>query len=86
MPIRPENLHRYPRDWPQISLAIKQRAGWRCECGGECGRPAGHLDTDKRCRNHHNQPAYDATHHAQTRQRTRTALIEALMEPLFDLG
>ena len=58
MPIRPENVHRYPPDWVEISLGIKSRAGWRCECLGECGRPAGHLDADGRCRNHHHQPAY----------------------------
>lgn len=34
MPIRPENRARYPKDWAQISLAIRQRAGQRCE---ECG-------------------------------------------------
>jgi len=121
VPIRPENLHRYPPDWPQISLAIKERAEWRCECRGECGRPDDHLDVDDRCRNHHKQPAhgtgnrvvlttahldhvpehcdpdnlrafcngchlhYDADHHAQTRQRTRTAQLEAQMTPLFDL-
>jgi hypothetical protein len=38
VPIRPENRHRYPDDWDEISAAIKQRAGWRCECTGECGR------------------------------------------------
>ncbi|MFB7852375.1 hypothetical protein ACFC34_35910 [Streptomyces sp. NPDC056053] len=38
MPIRPENLHRYPRDWPQISARIRfQRARGRCECTGHCG-------------------------------------------------
>ena len=37
MPIRPENKLRYPRDWKQISLAIRERAGQRCECRGECG-------------------------------------------------
>ncbi|MEF3117609.1 hypothetical protein [Streptomyces chrestomyceticus] len=38
MPIRPENLHRYPRDWPQISARIRfERAGGRCECTGQCG-------------------------------------------------
>ncbi|MGW8985118.1 hypothetical protein ACWGQ9_20930 [Streptomyces parvus] len=38
MPIRPENLHRYPRDWPQISARIRfERAGGRCECTGHCG-------------------------------------------------
>lgn len=39
MPIRPENLHRYPADWKQISLRIRtERAAGRCECLGECGR------------------------------------------------
>lgn len=38
MPIRPENLHRYPRDWPQISARIRfVRARGRCECTGHCG-------------------------------------------------
>lgn len=31
MPIRPENRARYPRDWPAISRAIRERAGNRCE-------------------------------------------------------
>jgi 5-methylcytosine-specific restriction endonuclease McrA len=31
MPIRPENKARYPKDWPQISQRIRERAGWRCE-------------------------------------------------------
>ena len=34
MPIRPENKHRYPRDWKQIRAAILDRAGHRCE---QCG-------------------------------------------------
>lgn len=34
MPIRPENRDRYPKDWPEISAAIRTRAGNRCEwCG-----------------------------------------------------
>lgn len=34
MPIRPENRARYPADWPEISMGIRQRADWRCEfCG-----------------------------------------------------
>lgn len=37
MPIRPENRARYPKDWKQISLAIRDRAQQRCECTGECG-------------------------------------------------
>jgi len=55
MPIRPENKDRYPADWGEISKAIKERAGWRCECEGECGRgthPAG------RCPNVHDGEAY----------------------------
>jgi hypothetical protein len=40
MPIRPENLNRYPPDWPQISYAIRARAGFRCEA---CGVPNGDL-------------------------------------------
>lgn len=31
MPIRPENRARYPADWPAISRAARERAGWRCE-------------------------------------------------------
>ena len=58
MPLRPENRGRYPADWPEISRAIKERAGWRCECAGECGRPYLHLDVDDRCRNRHGEPAY----------------------------
>ena len=34
----PMNRSKYPVDWPQISLMIRQeRARWRCECTGECG-------------------------------------------------
>lgn len=54
MPIRPENRARYPADWESISWSIKMRAGWRCECEGECGRGT-HVG---RCPNHHDQPAY----------------------------
>jgi hypothetical protein len=38
MPIRPENKARYPKDWSAISARIRERAGNRCECEGECGR------------------------------------------------
>lgn len=54
MPIRPENRGRYPSDWAEISTGIKDRAGWRCECRGECGRGS-HLG---RCPNRHGMPAY----------------------------
>ena len=54
MPIRPENRDRYPADWPEISNAVKESAGWRCECEGECGRSG----CKGRCPNRHGQPAY----------------------------
>lgn len=31
MPIRPENRHRYPKDWRAIRAAILERAGNACE-------------------------------------------------------
>lgn len=50
MPVRPENRGRYPADWPAISHRIRfVRAGGRCECRGECGRPETHLAEDGRC-------------------------------------
>jgi 5-methylcytosine-specific restriction endonuclease McrA len=40
MPIRQENLARYPADWKAISRAIRERAGQRCqECEAENGKP-----------------------------------------------
>lgn len=36
MPIRPENRARYPRNWPDISGQVRERAGHRCEWPG-CG-------------------------------------------------
>jgi 5-methylcytosine-specific restriction endonuclease McrA len=40
MPIRPENRARYPKDWPAIRRAIRERAQERCEsCGAENGKP-----------------------------------------------
>ncbi|MFD4528426.1 hypothetical protein ACFWP7_31810 [Streptomyces sp. NPDC058470] len=54
MPIRPENILRYPANWPEISRAIKDRAGWRCECEGECGRGT----HPGRCPNVHEGEAY----------------------------
>lgn len=57
-PIRPENRDRYPDDWADISARIRHdRAGDRCECRGECGRPEYHLAFDGRCANHNGQPA-----------------------------
>lgn len=55
MPIRPENRHRYPADWKQISHRIRfERAASRCECEGECGRGTHY----GRCPNRHGGNAY----------------------------
>lgn len=37
MPIRPGERARYPKEWPAISRRIRDRAGQRCECTGQCG-------------------------------------------------
>jgi hypothetical protein len=34
MPIKPENRARYPKDWKAISVAAKERAGWKCAHAG----------------------------------------------------
>lgn len=59
MPIRPENVDRYPDDWPAISLGIRRdRAGWRCECLGECGMShANGRHARGRCPNRHGSPS-----------------------------
>ena len=58
MPIRPENVSRYPADWGEISRRIRfERAQGRCECDGRCGRPSYHLDLDGRCMNVNGRPA-----------------------------
>lgn len=52
MPIRAENRHRYPDDWPDISRHIrKYRAADRCECDGRCG-----TDHHGRCAARNGQP------------------------------
>lgn len=53
MPIAPEDLVRYPPDWPRIARAVKAgRAGWRCECTGQCGEHPG-----QRCPRRQGDPA-----------------------------
>lgn len=53
MPIRPENAHRYPPDWPEISHRIRfERASGQCECTGQCG-----LHRGRRCVERHGEPA-----------------------------
>lgn len=36
----PFQKDRYPKNWPEISLAIRNREGWRCAwCGARNGEP-----------------------------------------------
>lgn len=42
----------YPVNWPQISIAIRERAGGRCECTGQCG-----LHHEHRCVELNGRPA-----------------------------
>jgi hypothetical protein len=36
-PKMPIDYSLYPKDWTAISLSIRHRAGYICECTGECG-------------------------------------------------
>ena len=49
-------LQRYPNDWKKISAAIRERAGNRCECEGECGLHRTHPGP-RRCIEINGQPA-----------------------------
>lgn len=55
MPIRAENKHRYPKDWPAISKAIRDRAGHRCE---KCKAPNGALVLRFTSEDYHPTPVY----------------------------
>lgn len=45
----PMDKARYPKDWKQISLRIKEQADWKCQqCGKQCRRPKEPFDTHKR--------------------------------------
>lgn len=49
MPIRPENRHRYPKDWPAIRNRIVARAGNKCErCGVQNHALGGRSSVDGR--------------------------------------
>lgn len=48
MPIRPENKNRYPKDWPSIAAAIRERAGHCCEDCGVRNYALGGRDSDGR--------------------------------------
>ncbi len=58
MPLSREARAKYPPDWDERALAVKEAAGWRCQCTGYCKRPGDHLGADGRCVNVHGRPAY----------------------------
>ena len=45
----PMDMARYPLDWNQIALRIKEEANWTCrDCGMQCRRPGEPFDTHRR--------------------------------------
>jgi hypothetical protein len=45
----PVDRTRYPDNWTQIALAIKEGCGWVCQCCGmQCRRPGEPFDTHRR--------------------------------------
>ncbi|MBI5950207.1 MAG: hypothetical protein HY865_01005 [Chloroflexi bacterium] len=46
----PVDMKRYPENWREISLCIRERSGGVCECTGECGTHKG------RCTAHNYEP------------------------------
>lgn len=46
----------YPADWKQVSKRVRERAGNRCECMGECGLHKDHPGP-RRCVEMNGQPA-----------------------------
>lgn len=44
----PMDLSKYPKNWKEIALRIKNEAQWQCECcGKQCRRPWEVFDTHK---------------------------------------
>lgn len=40
---------RYPSNWKQLALAIKEKAQWKCQvCGMQCRKPGEPFDTHRR--------------------------------------
>lgn len=47
----------YGLDWPTVSLAAKEAAGWKCQCDGRCGwRNCGVRLHRTRCGAEHDAP------------------------------
>lgn len=45
----PMEKERYPVNWKEIALSVKELAGWRCAaCGKQCRKPGEKFDTHRR--------------------------------------
>lgn len=45
----PMEKERYPANWKQLALSVKEAAGWCCTaCGKQCRKPGEKLDSHKR--------------------------------------
>lgn len=45
----PMDRSKYPENWEEIALAVKEEADWCCEkCGKQCRRPGETFDTHKK--------------------------------------
>lgn len=45
----PMDRTKYPDNWDEIAVAVKEAAGWRCEkCGKQCRWPGEAFDTHRR--------------------------------------
>lgn len=45
----PMDKARYPANWKDIALSVKEKAGWKCQgCGAQCRKPGEPFDTQKR--------------------------------------
>ena len=45
----PMDKARYPANWKEIALEVKEKAGWKCEnCGAQCRKPGEPFDTHRR--------------------------------------
>ena len=44
----PMERGRYPKDWKEIALRVKEDAEWKCEfCGKQCRKPGEPFDTHR---------------------------------------
>lgn len=70
----PMDRSRYPDNWDEIALAVKEEADWKCEgCGKQCRRPGEPFDTHKR--------TLTVSHQSHIREDFRRENLKALCAP-----